>query len=288
MSTTKKVSDFASALASTLKGAVKIVLQSRVTRKPAPAKGESVVILANGPSLRGTVDTYGAVLRRMPALAVNFFANTPEFTELKPAYYVLADPHFFRSQGQANVESLWRNLAAASWPLSLSVPACCRKEALRRLGPDARNVTLATFNFVGVEGFVGFERFAYSHGLAMPRPRNVLLPALMTAMRAGFTRIYITGADHSWLGTVQVNDRNEVVSVQPHFYADSKAETTRSVTEYKGYRLHDILRSFYVAFESYHRLQRYARARGINIVNATPGSFIDAFERGTLDEIVKN
>ena len=67
-----------------------------------------------------------------------------------------------------------------------------------------------------------------------------------------------------------MNDNNNVVSVQPHFYADSKAELKRSETEYKGYRLHDILQSFYIAFRSYHTLRRYADRKGIRIYNSTP------------------
>lgn len=277
----KRVSEAVSLLGSTVKGCVKIALQSRRAITPAKADGAALVVLANGPSLRQTVDDHGAELASMATLAVNFFANTPEFRQLKPRYYVLADPHFFRAAGQENVEALWRNLATADWDMTLSVPARNLAEARRRLGPDAR-VRLATFNFVGVEGFGVFEHFVYSHGLAMPRPRNVLVPAVMVGIQAGFTEIYLTGTDHSWLETIRVTDRNEVVSVQPHFYVDSGAERQRIVSEYTGYRLHDILYSFYVAFSSYHRLRRFADARGIRIYNATPGSYIDAFPRRAL------
>lgn len=104
----------------------------------------------------------------------------------------------------------------------------------------------------------------------------------MCGIYAGYNEIYVTGADHSWMETLRVNDNNNVVSVQPHFYADSKAELKRSETEYKGYRLHDILQSFYIAFRSYHTLRRYADRKGINIYNSTPGSYIDAFQRKNL------
>lgn len=70
-----------------------------------------------------------------------------------------------------------------------------------------------------------------------------------------------------------------MVSVQPHFYKEDDDEKKRVVNEYRSYRLHQILESFRVAFESYHRIARYARRAGVNIYNATPGSYIDAFER---------
>ena len=116
----------------------------------------------------------------------------------------------------------------------------------------------------------------------MPRPRNVLIPAIMIAIKAGFKTIHLTGADHSWLRTIGVNDNNEVESIQPHFYADDKRELRRSAAEYRGYRLHDILQSFTVAFRSYHEIARFAAKEGVKIYNSTPGSFIDAFERRGL------
>lgn len=281
MFTMMKASEFAGALASTLKSAVKIALQSRRTRRPdAAPQGHGIVVLANGPSLRQTIVENSAVLAAMPTLAVNFMANSPEMALLKPCYYVLADPFFFEGIDHDNVKALWRNLASVSWPMTLFVPAR-RLAAARRLLGDC-GVEFATFNFVGAEGFGWFERLAYGRGLAMPRPRNVLIPAIMAAIASGYKEIYITGADHSWMETLRVDDENHTVSVQPHFYKDSEAEKTRSVTEYRGYHLHDIIYSFYVAFRSYHRLERFAAGAGIDIFNSTPGSYIDAFRRRPL------
>lgn len=277
----KQVSDWLTRLGDTAKGCIKIAMMSRPTKAPQKAQGGQIIILANGPSLRATLSEHADLLRSYPTLAVNFFANAPEYRQIRPQYYVLADPHFFRAQGLENVDALWRNLSSADWPMTLCIPVGRLAESRRRLGNTS--LRLATFNFVGAEGFPWFERLTYSHGLAMPRPRNVLVPAIMTAIQAGFREIYLTGADHSWLETIRVNERNEVVSVQPHFYTDSKAERERSVSEYRGYRLHDILLSFYTAFSSYHRLQRFAISRGIHIFNATPGTYIDAFPRRSLD-----
>ena len=209
-------------------------------------------------------------------------ANTPEFQLIKPDYYVLADPHFFNGLKNDNVHSLWHELASVDWPMTICVPRKQLSYTKGLLGERNKNIGLATFNFVGVEGYPALENWAYRTGRAMPRPRNVLIPAVMCGIAAGYKDIYVVGADHSWLETIRVNDENHVVSVQPHFYADSKAELKRSETEYKGYRLHQILESFYIAFRSYHLLQRFANKNGIRIYNATPNSFIDAFPRRNL------
>lgn len=280
MKITDRISGFAALSGATLKSLAKIALQSRrcgIHMRPA-SDGDSIVILANGPSLRQTVAEHADALRRKPCMAVNFAANAPEFMSLRPRYYVLADPHFFRSD-MPNVQTLWRNLAAASWQLTLYVPAGFAEDARRR----APGLNIECFNAVGAEGFDSLCHAAFRSGLAMPRPRNVLIAAIMIAIKAGFTTLWLTGADHSWLRTIEVNDHNEVVSIQPHFYQEDKREVSRSTAEYRGYRLHDILQSFTVAFRSYHQIARYAQKTGIKIYNATPGSFIDAFERRSLD-----
>jgi len=280
-----KASDFVSKLGDSLKAVVKMAVLSR--RVIAPTRCgkncDSAVILANGPSLKTTIADHGKRLVAYPTIAVNFMANTPQFAALRPDYYVLADPHFFKGVENDNVASLWKALSAVEWPMTLSVPAgelLRARDLLSRFGSGkSAMLSLATFNFVGIEGFDWLENVAYRNGLAMPRPRNVLIPAIMTAMSAGYKEIYLTGADHSWLETIRVTDENNVVSVQPHFYADSTKELKRSETEYRGYHLHDILKSFYTAFRSYHRLARYAATRRVAIYNATPGSYIDAFPR---------
>lgn len=279
MSTTKILSD----LGATLKGIVKIALHSRPVGRAAAPASRRLVILANGPSLRGTIDTRGDLLSHMTAMAVNFFANTPEFEQLRPQLYILADPHFFTATAQANVDSLWSRLAGAAWEPTVYVPARYMAAARARIGASAAG-RLRAFNCVGVEGFGAFERAVYRSRLAMPRPRNVLIPAIMTALHAGYTEIYLVGADHSWMETIRVTDDNVVVNVQPHFYTDSGAETSRVTAAYRDVRLHEVVHSFYTAFAAYHRIRRYADSIGAHIYNSTPGSYIDAFERRPLPQ----
>ena len=187
----------------------------------------------------------------------------------------MADPVFFNRAGNENVERLWQNLAKVSWPMTLFVP---RKAVVMPL----ENIDVRRFNFVGVEGASWLRNFAYSRKLAMPRPRNVLIPSIMSGLWMGYRNIYITGADHSWTKTLDVNERNEVVSIQPHFYRDNDAEHKRVASVYKNIRLHELLLSFHIAFKAYFDLEAYARHIGANLYNATPGSFIDAFERRSL------
>lgn len=284
---TDKFSGIFSLGGSTIKSLCKILLQSRgngLTHRI--VDGGRIIIFGNGPSFADNIRDDFDFLVSAPSLAVNFAANTPEFVRLKPDYYVLADPHFFTAGTDVNVDRLWNSILASSWNMTLFVPAKYVKAVKERLNPVS-DVTVMGFNPVGVMGFRCFRHLAYRLGLGMPRPRNVLIPSIMIAVGIGFDEIVILGADHSWMRTLSVTDENEVVSVQPHFYKDTADEERRVRHEYRGIRLHQIVESFAIAFRSYHDIRDYCDSlcRKVRIVNATPGSFIDAFERARLTQL---
>lgn len=269
-------------LGNTIKSIIKLALKShRCDISHVATNDDTIIIMGNGPSLNDTIAQHGDILRHTHTLAVNFAANAPQFQELKPRYYVLADPHFFTATDNANVAKLIDNLTRVNWQMTLFIPFETQKRGFKI---QNSNIKTEHFNFLAAEGFEWFENRAYSSGRGMPRPRNVLIPSIMIAMKMGYGNIYITGADHSWTKTLSVNERNEVVSIQPHFYKEDKQEEKRIKVDYLKYPLHQIVHSFYIAFKAYHTIARYATHKGINIFNATPQSFIDAFPRKGLNK----
>ncbi len=278
MKISDRISSFLTRLAATVKSSVKILLQSRPSHIERIDRGEKrLIIMGNGPSLALTIRDNSSALLSEDTMAVNFAANTPEFFELRPKYYILVDPHFFESTDE-NVKRLMKNLSRVDWSMTLLVPhGVTIPEKLRN--PAIR---VTRFNATGAEGFDWFTRWVYSRQLAMPRPRNVLIPAIMAGIALGYKRIHITGADHTWTRTLSVDDSNRVVTVQPHFYKESEKEEERIKSVYNNVRLHEILYSFHVAFLSYHQIKKYADKAGTSIINSTPGSFIDAFPREEL------
>lgn len=275
-----KISIWVTNVSTSLKSVVKLALKSHSCKiKQVAGKSDSIIIMGNGPSLNDTIANHFDALTSIPTLAVNFAANAPQFQELKPRYYVLADPHFFVAKDNVNVVKLMENLSQVDWEMTLFVPFEAKKRGFY-LQND--NVKIEYFNFLAVEGFEWIENWAYASGRGMPRPRNVLIPSIMIAMKLGYGNIYITGADHSWTKTLSVNERNEVISIQPHFYKEDENEEKRIKVDYLKYPLHQIVYSFYLAFKAYHDIQRYALHKGINIYNSTPDSFIDAFPRKSI------
>lgn len=284
MGISKKIASAAALCATSAKSVIKLAIESRPCGiRKAEDSDESLIIMGNGPSLADTMANHAPALRNHPLMAVNFAANAEEFYGFQPRYYVLADPVFFADTPHENVLKLWKNLSERiKWPMTLFVPAKMRRKA--RLSSN-HNIDLQTFNPVGVEGFRWLENAAFASGRGMPRPRNVLIVAIMIALKMGYKNIWLTGADHSWTRTLEVDENNTVISVQPHFYKDNDAEHARVASVYKDIRLHQIMHSFYVAFRSYFFIRRFADHSGATIINATPGSFIDAFPRRQLSEL---
>ncbi|MGM9860809.1 MAG: hypothetical protein ACI31C_08640, partial [Muribaculaceae bacterium] len=111
-----KASEFIEKCFLTVKALFKVVVSSRPQHRPLQRDDlDELIILANGPSLRHVLEEQGAELAQRETMCVNFMANTPSFNEIRPRYYVLADPHFFNGASHADVASLWRNIAAVSW-----------------------------------------------------------------------------------------------------------------------------------------------------------------------------
>lgn len=258
------------------KSIIKLLLSPRRATVHPKRRLGPLIILGNGPSLNDVMANCRKTLESHPLMAVNFAANAPQFTELRPEFYVLADPHFFRNTADANVSRLIENLNAVTWEMTLFVPFGEKPVLSNPL------ITIQRFPFKAIEGPSWFRNAMFAGKFGMPRPRNVLIPSLMIGIWLGFTEIYVCGADHSWLHTLSVNERNEVISVQPHFYKEDDRELERQRVDYLRIPLHKVLESQMIAFRSYHIIQEFATKRGITVYNATEGSFIDAFPRKTL------
>ena len=273
-------------MANAVNSVATLVKISLMSGRPSPKAGErkgTIIIMGNGPSLRDAIDNNIEILQTVPTMAVNLSALAPEFRLLKPEYYILADIAFFVKNKSGKVPALWEALAAVDWPMTLFVPVKARKMPEVKKLPT--NITVKYYNLTPGEGWKWMMHALYDAGLAMPRPRNVLIPSIMCAMREGFTKIALIGADHNWSRTLWVTDRNRVVSVQPHFYKDDDKELRRAEEIFSNVRLHEVYENYAIAFRSYHVLKNYTDLKGVDILNVTPGSFIDAFPRCELSKL---
>lgn len=263
----------------TMLSMVKIILKSRRAAIHKPLSiDKDLVVLGNGPSLRHLIETKRDFLSDKDLLAVNYAVLSEYYNQLKPSYYLVADPLFFSDDNHCN--RLFDAMAEATdWDMVLYVSMdACKCEKWKTKLSNRPNIKICYFNMTPVEGFEWFAHKCYKLGWGMPRPRNVLIPSIMMGLAMSYNVIYVAGADHSWLKEIWVNDDNIVMEDLNHFYDKKGAEQYVS-----SKHLHDLLLSMHIAFKSYHDIKRYASKVNKQIYNITKGSYIDAFERKILD-----
>lgn len=284
---TDKIMKWGSDLQQSVLSLVKVALLSK-KQSPLPdisGNKDELVILANGPSLNRTVEKHRQWLEGKSLLAVNFAATSPMFTQLRPQLYLIADPLFWIVDQKRDL--LFGALAdKTAWPLDLFIPVRARSsKKWQPLIQSNPNIRLHFYNTTPVEGYKRLTHSLYEKGLGVPRPHNVLIPSIAMALRLPFKKIYLAGADHSWLPEISVTDDNVVLMHQKHFYdtKSSRAETVKQ-ENLTSAPLHQILYHMHVAFKAYFTLREYAFRLGKEVINITPGSYIDAFRRQKLAE----
>lgn len=272
-----KLQGFANDCVQSSLSVVKVVLFSKSVKTPPSdfSQNKEIVILGNGPSLLKTINEKGDFLKGKDLLGVNFAVTSDYFEQICPNIYVAVDPAFFTNDEYC--ERLFATLARKTkWPLLLFLPVRAKKYANWKDHLQSNeHIRVFYANVTPVVGFSWFSFLIYRLGLGMPRPRNVLIPAIMQALRMKYKTIYVAGADHSWPRQVAVDEQNRVYEDLRHFYSKDEEPKRHYFTK----RLDEILESMVVAFRSYHTVEAFSRSIGKKIYNITEGSFIDAFER---------
>lgn len=256
------------------------------------------IILGNGPSLKEALKQADRFHGRTK-ICVNYFGRTEEFERIKPEIYLIASPEYFLKDDKqeyqdSRIETFRAINEKTTWPMMLVVPQLARRQRAWQSYFTNPNIHLVYFNNTPIEGFQGFKNVAYRLRLGMPRPHNVLVACVWFAINLQFAKVYLLGADHSWLNEISVTQDNEVLIGQKHFYDQQVTQQQNQVNKpapkpmYKGTsnesrKLHEVIEKFFLSFRSYWELKAFARYRAVEVINLTEGSFIDAFEKQSID-----
>lgn len=242
-------------------------------------KGESVYILANGPSLNEEIlelKRNGRDLRE--SLVVNFFVESNYFVEINPKYYCLADPGFNKTalltdRTRGVYEKLNR---IVTWPMTLFV----WKDAVKMVSEfiSNSNITIVGLSTLRFEGFESNHYKSYMKGTAVPSYINVTIMALYALLNLGYSKIYLYGVDHSFLAGLSVNDNNRLCILDKHFYGTEKCEFGPKM-DGTLWTMKDFVYDKYLTFVEHEVMKGYADYLGAQIINCTKDSWIDAYVR---------
>ena len=233
-------------------------------------------ILSNGPSLNAELEQIKDTFDDFDYCLINFSYKTPLFKQIRPQVHVLADPIFFSGDYLPEMISYFQ---AVDWDMTLFVPYffCKDKDVINN-----PHVHVTPFHKGEYKGFENIKMMLFKKGLSMPRPENVVAAAIFNAINMGYQKIELYGVDHSWLSTLVINDDNEICVRDVHYYDQKVAVLKPSPRKSNGEKrmLYEALTSQAICFETYCKLRKYADYRGVEVLNMTKGSYIDAFERG--------
>lgn len=243
-------------------------------------KGDSVNILANGPSL---TEELQKIKYSDTNAVVNFFANSDIYSDMKPQYYFIADPAFFSEVADVNlkrkIEELINNInSKTNWNMTLIIPIEYK---------DKFNNILCTnkkihFEYLPSLQFEGFERKRfknYTQGCAGPSYVNVSLFALFYLLNKGYSKINLYGVDHTFLQGVGVDEQNWPCIEDHHFYGTTSTRIVRKHEDGHYWDIADFIYDKYLTFKEHKLMRKYADYLGAEIINCTKNSWIDAYTR---------
>lgn len=252
-----------------------------------------LAILGNGPSFKKELPRLieNRSWEECDMMAVNFFALSDEFCEIRPKYYVISDPMFFRSAGYGErVQSLYRALAEkVTWPMKLYVQYYNPEHFSYNVAiGNNPNIEIVPFHTTVFHGFRNVEFWCYRRGWGSGNFGTVIQNGEFIALQLGYSTIELYGVDHTLLDGLMVDEQNRVCRLKSHYY-----DTTEPVAEPiyynatnppRPYTMSEYLSETAELFRGHEVLRDFAQQCNARIINRTKGSMIDAYEREPLQE----
>ncbi len=246
-------------------------------------------LLGNGPTFN-QIEEHLEALKGFDFCAVNLSVNTDIFFRIKPKMFVIVDMMFWQQSEREGIKECWENIQKIDWDITICIPFN---------SPISMKRTFEKNHFVKVRRYSNnvwqpelpmanrLKMWLYKKGWVSPDGTNVSIGAIYASILNGYKEINLLGLEHSWMKDVKVNDKNEVVLINRHYYGD--VEHVWRDYEGKPIKLVDFLASQLQTFTGHLSLRSFADYLGdVRIINRTKGSYIDAYERETFEKMLES
>ena len=249
---------------------------------------ERAMVLGNGPSLQSDMQTI--LNRRMGAdlYCVNAFALTEYFTELKPDFYVFADPMYWVDDINEDMKKNRRDtisvLLKVNWPTTVICPMA---------GVSFLTDALSESKYIKIVGVKrnecnfkihSFQMFALKYGLATPNFINVVILALWWCIVKKIPEIELYGADFSAHLELKLDLETGLASTgTKHFYEANKTDAMKKhhLKYIKGPRrkMHERLFQIWQSFYQIYLLSELSESKNLRLVNFSNNTNLDTINR---------
>ena len=212
---------------------------------------ERCFIIGNGPSLKD-VDLH--LLESEDTFVTNWFYK--HNTDFSSKFYLAVDTAFFSGEGFDYVKDVYKKYPEMKFVL--------KYEAYKK-EPSFWEMERTFFIFPKLFQYANYIRFDCEKN--MTACINVLLQCIQVALYMGYKKIYLLGCDF-----------NQYAQLRPNHFYDSDLDRTSSMGE-------DARWSSMAHFHHY-ALQKVAKKLGVEIINLTESSLIDAYPKDSLSNIL--
>jgi hypothetical protein len=255
-------------------------------------KSEKIIIMGNGPSLNISIEKYEDIIKNNDCIVVNCFAMTPFYEMLRPSIYTLADPAYFTGRGEFKntvQELLQQIVKKTSWSIRLIIPKSVEDSPFVKALQTNNNINILPYNDTtripnGMNPYC-----AWDGNISTPPIQTILNLCIYLSLYWGYPETYLIGADTSFISNLRVHqENNQLYSVESHFYKNEEVYRDQDLFDRTKMRplhtpLWQELQAITNVFKNYEDLRKYADYKKLKIYNASEYSWIDAFERRTLE-----
>ena len=224
--------------------------------------GQRCFVIGNGPSI-AKQDL--SLLSGEVTFVMNAFWKHDIVKEWQPSYYFFSDGLFFDRSGPSNefFEGLRSRVSKSVYFVPLSRKAVVTEDNLLPVDSVLFFSTQPQFLGKARENSLDFTQ-------PVPDVYTVAQLAIMAAIYLGCSPIYLLGLDHDWLGHHGEKDYY-------FFKGVALKDHPGNVGRLGPYDVE--MEAMLGCWKGYRELQAIAEKRGIQILNATDGGFLDVFER---------
>jgi hypothetical protein len=255
---------------------------------------DTIFVLGNGPSLKHQLDNPDAsrLLALNTCICVNSFILTGYYDKIKPAIYLLVDPSYFTSVSVQETEEehllVWENLInKTTWEMDIIISSQYKNNNRVNRLRENKNINVLFFNQSDCSICLNKKeqfRLFNKNRLEVPA-QTVLNTALYLCIFWRYKNIVLLGADTSWHEEIRVDQKTNILFFENrHFYKSKEKILYNDAEETIRQKIHEQFYSIARAFELYWLLREYAEFNSVKVFNASTRSYIDAFERISLDE----
>lgn len=252
-------------------------------------KGRTISVLANGPSLRSDLDRMlvDAEFENVDFSVMNFFANDPIFTEIKPKYYCLWDPMFYQKDDRYDmVMELFANMDQKThWNMTLFIKGSI--DHFRSYSQiNNPQIYIVSISAPRINTRRNLKNFFYRHGWALPYTWTVANVNMFTAIQLGYENVRLYGADMTLFDGLCVNSNNELCRIVSHFYENENENELKPVYHHdlgKPQRLAEYIEQVLHMIEGHDDIAEYAKSLGVKCLNCCKNSMLDCYPRKKFD-----